>query len=72
MLSRTNCSVWAYDYSVIDFGEQLEESNRERAHFLQAGISGATDTSRKPPFYSVGELMRMNGHNYMCVCSSAG
>ncbi|GJC94715.1 hypothetical protein ColKHC_03541 [Colletotrichum higginsianum] len=67
MLSRTNCVVWAYDFSVVDFGEQLEPSNRDRAHFKQVGIAGKTDESKSPPFYSIADLMKMNGHTYMLV-----
>ena len=67
LLSRTACEVWAYDYSVVDFGVQLEPANRARAHFMQAGIAGTTDTARDPPYYSIAELMRMNGHDYMFV-----
>lgn len=65
MLSRTACQVWAYDFSVVDFGVQLEPSNRDRARFMQAGISGKTDTTKEPPFYSIADLMKMNGHDYM-------
>ena len=64
MLSRTQCDVFAYDFSVVDFGEQLEPENRHRAHFMQAGI-GKTDTAADPPFYSIVDLMKMNGHQYM-------
>lgn len=67
MLSRTNCVVWAYDFSVVDFGEQLEPGNRARAHFLQAGISGKTDKTKTPPFYSIADLMKMNGHEYIDI-----
>ncbi|KAK1961950.1 hypothetical protein LY78DRAFT_275829 [Colletotrichum sublineola] len=67
MLSRTKCRVWAYDFSVFDFGEQLESGNRERANFLQAGIAGKTNTTRTPPFYSIGDLMDMNRHEYIDI-----
>jgi len=67
MLARTQCVIWAYDFSVVDFGKQLNASHRDRAHFLQVGISGDTDTSQNPPFYSIQDLMRMNGHNYLYV-----
>ncbi|EFQ31903.1 uncharacterized protein GLRG_07047 [Colletotrichum graminicola M1.001] len=67
MLSRTKCRVWAYDFSVVDFGEQLESGNRERASFLQAGIAGKTNTTLKPPFYSISDLMDMNGHEYIDI-----
>ncbi len=65
MLTRTKCEVWAYDFSVVDFGKQVEASNRDRAHFLQAGISGKTDKARNPPFYSISDLMKLNGHDYL-------
>ncbi|KAK1974134.1 methyltransferase domain-containing protein [Colletotrichum cereale] len=67
MLSRTNCVVWAYDFSVVDFGEQLEPSNRDRAHFKQVGIAGKTDEQKTPPFYSIADLMKMNGHTYIDI-----
>ena len=65
MLSRTQCEVFAYDFSVVDFGKQLKSSNRGRAHFMQAGIAGKTDTEKIPPFYSIADLMNMNKHEYM-------
>lgn len=65
MLSRTNCQVWAYDFSVVDFGEQLEATNRDRAKFMQVGIAGKTDLNKSPPYYSIADLMKMNGHDYM-------
>ncbi|KAK6215276.1 hypothetical protein QIS74_08295 [Colletotrichum tabaci] len=67
MLSRTKCRVWAYDFSVVDFGQQLEPANRDRATFLQAGIAGKTDTTKSPPFYSISDLMEMNGHEYIDI-----
>ncbi|EQB44357.1 hypothetical protein GCG54_00013726 [Colletotrichum gloeosporioides] len=67
MLSRTPCHIWAYDFSVVDFGEQLEASNRARAKFLQAGIAGKTDLTADPPFYSISDLMEMNGHQYIDI-----
>ncbi|KZL66192.1 hypothetical protein CI238_09975 [Colletotrichum incanum] len=67
MLSRTKCRVWAYDFSVVDFGEQLEPTNRDRATFLQAGIAGKTNTTKSPPFYSISDLMDMNGHDYIDI-----
>ncbi|KAK1976464.1 methyltransferase domain-containing protein [Colletotrichum cereale] len=67
MLSRTNCVVWAYDFSVVDFGTQVDSKNRDRAHFKQVGIAGTTDTTRNPPFYSIADLMEMNGHDYVDI-----
>lgn len=65
ILSRTDCRLWAYDFSVVDFGVQLEPENRDRAIFLQAGIAGETNLTKTPPFYSIADLMKMNGHEYM-------
>ena len=67
MLARTHCAIWAYDFSVVDFGKQLNASHRDRANFMQVGISGDTDTSSNPPFYSIQDLMKMNGHDYLYV-----
>ncbi|KLU87815.1 hypothetical protein MAPG_06808 [Magnaporthiopsis poae ATCC 64411] len=67
LLSRTNCSVWAYDFDVVDFGQQLEDANRPRAHFMQAGVAGETNASKSPPFYSLADLMKMNGHDYIDI-----
>jgi hypothetical protein len=65
MLDRTHCEIWAYDFSVVDFGKQLKEEHRDRAHFTQVGISGETDTTKTPPFYSIQDLMKLNGHDYL-------
>jgi hypothetical protein len=65
MLSRTYCEIWAYDFSVDQFGPQLSENHLDRAHFMKAGISGETDETHDPPFYTIADLMKMNGHNYM-------
>lgn len=67
MLARTHCEIWAYDFSVVDFGAQLSTTHRARAHFTQAGISGTTDSHRSPPFYSIQDLMKMNGHTYLDI-----
>ena len=67
MLARTHCEVWAYNFSVVDFGKQLNASYRDRAHFKPVGIGGDTDLSTDPPFYSIQDLMKQNGHDYMSV-----
>jgi len=66
-LARTHCEIWAYDYSVVDFGKQLNAEHRSRAHFTQAGISGVTDEKNDPPFYSIQDLMAKNGHTYLDI-----
>lgn len=68
LLSRVKAAeVWAYDFTVVDFGVQLEPSNRDRAHFTQAGIAAKTDLGRRPPFYSIADLMVVNGHEYIDI-----
>ncbi|KAJ9151820.1 hypothetical protein NKR23_g2752 [Pleurostoma richardsiae] len=67
LLSRTHCEIFAYDFSVVDFGVQLEPDNRARAHFMQAGIAGKTNESQTPPFYSIADLMKKNGHDYIDI-----
>lgn len=66
-IERTHCEIWAYDYSVANFGKQLSYEHRARAHFTQAGISGVTNTTSWPPFYTIQDLMKINGHDYMYV-----
>lgn len=67
ILERTHCEIWGYDYSVDKFGDALRPDLKTRAHFLKAGISGHTDTKRKPSFYSIQDLMRMNEHEYIDI-----
>lgn len=67
LLGRTNCEIWGYDYTVDAWGNQLHESYRPRTHFLRVGISGVTNETRTPPFYSVKDLMRQNGHEYIDI-----
>lgn len=66
-LSRTSCEIWAYDFSVVDFGKQLSTANRDKAHFTQAGIAGHTDPTRTPPYWSIQDLMKHNGHDYIDI-----
>lgn len=65
MLERTNCKIWGYDFSVEKFGPALVEPYRSRTSFLQAGIGGQTFPSKQPPYYTIQDLMIMNGHTYM-------
>jgi hypothetical protein len=67
MLARTNCEIWAYDFSVVDFGKQLTPEHRDRAHFMQVGIAGESKPTESPPYYSIQDLMKMNGHDYLYV-----
>ncbi|PGH14357.1 hypothetical protein AJ80_05947 [Polytolypa hystricis UAMH7299] len=67
ILRRTNCEIWGYDYTVKSWGKQLVQNLAYRAHFSQCGIANVTDEKRSPPFYSVKDLMRINGHDYIDI-----
>lgn len=70
LLSRTRgCEIWGYDFSVNDFGPQLNRSAEyvHRAHFNKAGIAGVTDAKKNPPFFSIQDLLKKNGHDHIDV-----
>ncbi|KFX94177.1 hypothetical protein V490_04474 [Pseudogymnoascus sp. VKM F-3557] len=53
---------------IYSFGVQTESSYGEaRAHFTQAGIAGVTNATSWPPFYTIQDLMKMNGHDYIDI-----
>ncbi|GAM91203.1 hypothetical protein ANO11243_092500 [Dothideomycetidae sp. 11243] len=63
-----SCKVWGYDFSVAEFGPQLDVTNDSgRAHFICAGIAGKTDESRQPPYLSIQDAMAKNGHNHIDI-----
>lgn len=64
----TNCQIWGYDFSVDKFGDALAGYEiQNRAYFTKAGIAGVTDIMANPPFYSIQDLMEMNGHDHIDV-----
>ena len=70
LLRRTSCEVFGIDFSVVEFGEQLSSLTSEqksRAHFRQVGIAGKTDRLHDPPFFSIQDLMKANGHEYIDI-----
>ncbi|KAL2067464.1 hypothetical protein VTL71DRAFT_1889 [Oculimacula yallundae] len=67
MLERTNCEIWGYDFSVEQFGPAIQNSYAGRTHFLKAGISGTTELSKEPPFFTIQDLMAENGHTYIDI-----
>ncbi|CZS92019.1 hypothetical protein WAI453_000038 [Rhynchosporium graminicola] len=67
MLQRTNCEIWGYDFSVEAFGPAITDEYSSRTHFLKAGIGGSTDEEKTPPFYSIQDLMKKNGHTYIDI-----
>ena len=67
ILSRTNCEIWGYDFSVNGWASQLNKSYVDRAHFKKIGIGNTTDKLRSPPFYTVKDLMKENKHDYIDI-----
>ncbi|CAG8953658.1 hypothetical protein HYFRA_00006546 [Hymenoscyphus fraxineus] len=67
ILERTNCEIWGYDYSVDEFGPQLLPEYLPRTHFLRAAIGATTDPKSSPPSYSIQDLMKENGHDYIDI-----
>lgn len=69
LIKRTpSCQIWGYDFSVDKFGPALKGFEAQnRAHFVQAGIAGKTDIHAAPAFYSIQDLMQINGHDHIDV-----
>lgn len=64
LLERTNARIWGYDYTVNKWAKEIKPEYATRATFKKAGI-GRTDESKNPPFYTVQDLMKANGHTYV-------
>ena len=67
LLKRTNCEIWGYDYTVASFAKDIPGHQLPRTHFSQFGISEVTDENRDPKFFTVQDLMRNNGHEYIDI-----
>jgi hypothetical protein len=67
MLERTNCEIWGYDFSVDNFGPQIQDDVRHRTHFTKAAIGSTTDVTKNPPSYTIQDLMAKNGHDYVDI-----
>merc|ERR1712144_37764 len=67
LLKRTNCEIWGYDYTVASFAKEIKEQHESRAIFQRAGVSKTTDKNKKPPFYSIQDLMEISGHSYIDI-----
>ena len=68
-MKRTpNCQIWGYDFSVDRFGPALSAyKNSQRAHFTQAGIAGNSQVESSPQYFSIQDLMTLNGHDHIDV-----
>lgn len=67
MLERTNARVWGYDYSVSSWAKDIKKEHYSRASFSKLGIGKVTDKSSDPPFYTIQDLMKENGHTYVDI-----
>jgi hypothetical protein len=67
MLERTNAEIWGYDFSVDSFAGDIKPEFASRAHFSKLGIGKVTDDTSDPPFVTVQDLMKRNGHKYVDI-----
>jgi Methyltransferase domain len=68
MLARIpTAQIYAYDFSVTNFGPQLPASYLSRAHFKQVGLGAADELAREPQFFTLKTLMDENKHTYMDI-----
>jgi hypothetical protein len=65
--SIPNAHIYAYDYSVTNFGPQLPATYLPRANFKQVGLGDKDELSRQPQFFTLKCLMDQNGHTYMDI-----
>lgn len=52
---------------LLQFGEQISFSHRNRAHFHAWGLDGRDNHEGKPPMYTLETLMKMNGHTFIDI-----
>ncbi|KAK4234483.1 hypothetical protein C8A03DRAFT_47198 [Achaetomium macrosporum] len=67
LLKRTNAKIWGYDYRVNGWAKHIPAHQASRAHFTKAGIGKSVNKNKKPPFFTIRELMKINGHDYIDV-----
>jgi len=68
MLSRIpSAHIFAFDFSVEDFGPQLSPSHASRAHFSQVGLGAKDEPFRTPQFFMLSTLMAQNNHSYVDI-----
>ncbi|TGO43703.1 hypothetical protein BCON_1037g00020 [Botryotinia convoluta] len=67
ILSRTKCEIWGYDQHVpgFNFGEEVKEEMRARAHFERNGANSATDDANR--LVTIQDMMKRNGHDYIDI-----
>jgi Methyltransferase domain len=68
MLARIpSAQIYAYDFSVTNFGPQIPASYSARAHFKQLGLGPKDELDKKPQFFSLKTLMAQNSHTYIDI-----
>lgn len=67
MLERTNAKVWGYDYSVDSWAKEIKKEHYSRASFSKLAIGSVTDETTDPPFFTIQDLMKRNGHTYVDI-----
>ncbi|KAG8907979.1 hypothetical protein FRB99_001145 [Tulasnella sp. 403] len=71
LLQSTTCQLWGYDYSVKEFGPEIESvpALKERSHFFPYALGGTDDHAPGAaiPFYTLPTLMKMNGHDFIDI-----
>jgi len=69
--SAPHCELWGYDYSVLEFGPEVEHDHTllPRAHFHAYALGGVDSygPGTKPPFYTLPTLMKINGHSFIDI-----
>jgi hypothetical protein len=67
LLQRTNARIWGYDYTVDSWAKDIPIHQAPRAEFKKVGIGKVTDESHEPPFFTIQDLMKANGHSYVDI-----
>ncbi|KAK2594348.1 hypothetical protein QQS21_007949 [Conoideocrella luteorostrata] len=65
MLKRTNAVIWGYDFSVDSWTKDIPQHQLSRASFHKVAIGKTTNKAKGPPFYTLQDLMKENGHSYV-------
>jgi hypothetical protein len=68
MLARIpSAQIYAFDYSVENFGPQLSPSYSARAHFKKVGLGAKDELYKNPQFFTLSALMKQNNHSYIDI-----
>jgi hypothetical protein len=62
-----SAQIYAFDFSVSNFGPQLSPLHASRAHFQAVGLGIEDLPSQVPQFYTISTLMARNNHCYIDI-----